>query len=135
MLLKNTCERIHLIKKLPAISLQASKFTKNELLPHLFQGFQLDSKLLFIVLFLGIISWKDVLCFNGGISFSNGVGRVLFRMEGAPFFSFGWGQKKIVIWGGEGHLPPMLSPFQLWETPGYWHIIPDPSTFPEEFHH
>ena len=29
---KNTCEGVHLIVKLPAISLQASKFTKNELL-------------------------------------------------------------------------------------------------------
>ena len=33
MLLKNTCEGVHLIVKLPAINLQASKFTKNEL-PH-----------------------------------------------------------------------------------------------------
>ena len=32
MLSKNTCEGAHLIVKLPAISLQASKFTKNELL-------------------------------------------------------------------------------------------------------
>ena len=32
MLLKNTCEGVHLIVKLPAISLQACKFTKNELL-------------------------------------------------------------------------------------------------------
>ena len=32
MLLKNTCEGIHLIVKLPAISLEACKFTKNELL-------------------------------------------------------------------------------------------------------
>ena len=32
MLLKNTCEGVHLIIKLPAISLQACKFTKNELL-------------------------------------------------------------------------------------------------------
>ena len=32
MLLKNACERVHLIVKLPAISLQASKLTKNELL-------------------------------------------------------------------------------------------------------
>ena len=30
-LLKNTCEGVHLILKLPAISLQACKFTKNEL--------------------------------------------------------------------------------------------------------
>ena len=32
MLSKNICEGVHLIVKLPAISLQASKFTKNELL-------------------------------------------------------------------------------------------------------
>ena len=32
MLLKNTCEGVHLIVKLPATSLQACKFTKNELL-------------------------------------------------------------------------------------------------------
>ena len=32
MLSKNTCQGVHLIKKLPAISLQDSKFTKNELL-------------------------------------------------------------------------------------------------------
>ena len=32
MLSKNTCEGVHLIVKLPAISLQACKFTKNELL-------------------------------------------------------------------------------------------------------
>ena len=32
MLLKNTCEGVHLIVKLLAISLQASKFTKNEFL-------------------------------------------------------------------------------------------------------
>ena len=29
---KNTCEGVHLIVKLPAINLQACKFTKNELL-------------------------------------------------------------------------------------------------------
>ena len=32
MLLKNTCQGVHLLVKLPAISLQACKFTKNELL-------------------------------------------------------------------------------------------------------
>ena len=32
ILSKNTCEVVHLIKKLPTISLEASKFTKNELL-------------------------------------------------------------------------------------------------------
>ena len=32
ILSKNTCEGVHLIVKLSAISLHASKFTKNELL-------------------------------------------------------------------------------------------------------
>ena len=39
MLPKNTCERVHLIVELPAISMQACKFTKNELLHTYFQGF------------------------------------------------------------------------------------------------
>ena len=41
-LLKNTCEEVHLLVKLPAISLQACKFTKNELffihIFHIFDG-------------------------------------------------------------------------------------------------
>ena len=32
MLSKNTCEEVHFILKLPAISMQACKFTRNELL-------------------------------------------------------------------------------------------------------
>ena len=32
LLLKNICEGVHLLVKLPAIGLQACKFTKNELL-------------------------------------------------------------------------------------------------------
>ena len=39
MLLKITCEGVHLIVKLLAISLQASKCTQNELLYTYFQGF------------------------------------------------------------------------------------------------
>ena len=31
ILLKNICEGVHMLVKLPAISLQACKFTKNEL--------------------------------------------------------------------------------------------------------
>ena len=83
MLLKNTCEGSHLIVKLPAISLQASKFTKNELLQTYFSRILARFKLLF-VLFLGIISWKGVSCFNGESCFS----------------------KKIVRWGGNPHAPP-----------------------------
>ena len=32
MVVKNTCEGVHLLVKLPAVSLQPCKFTKNELL-------------------------------------------------------------------------------------------------------
>ena len=64
MLSKNTGEGVHLIVKLPAINLQACKFTKNELLHTYFQGFQLEFKLLFIVLFLEISSWKVVSRFH-----------------------------------------------------------------------
>ena len=39
MLSKNTCEGVHLTVKLPAISLQACKFTKNELLHTHFSRF------------------------------------------------------------------------------------------------
>ena len=45
-------------------SLQSCKFTKNELPETYFQGFQLAFKLLFIVLFLGIISWKSAITKN-----------------------------------------------------------------------
>ena len=61
---KNNCEGVHLIVvKLPAISLQACKFKMNFFT---LQGFQLDFKLLIIVLFLGIISRKSASRFNGG---------------------------------------------------------------------
>ena len=60
--------------KLLAISLQACKFTKNERLHTFFQGFQLDFKLLFIVLFLGIISWKGASHLSGeGLFFRGGL--------------------------------------------------------------
>ena len=49
MLLKNTCERVYLLVKLLAISLQACKFTKNEILQIYFSRI-LDFKLLIIVL-------------------------------------------------------------------------------------
>ena len=75
MLSKNTGEGVHLIKKLPAVSLQASKFTKNELLDTSFS--RILARFLFIVLFLGIISWKGVSCFNGGGS--------VFQMGGLHF--------------------------------------------------
>ena len=39
LLSKKTCKRVHLIGKLPAISLQACKFTKMNFFTHIFQGF------------------------------------------------------------------------------------------------
>ena len=80
ILSKNTCEGIHLIVKLPAISLQACKFTKINFITHIFQGFLLDFKLFFIVLFLGIISWKGASLFSGG-----GGGGLFFRWGGLHF--------------------------------------------------
>ena len=38
---------------------------------HIFQEFSLDFKLLFIVLFVGIISWKGVSRFNEGVCYSD----------------------------------------------------------------
>ena len=70
-----------MIVKLPVIILQACKFTKNELLHTHFSRILARFKLLFIVLFLGIMSWKDASRFNGG--------RGLFLRWGASFLSGG----------------------------------------------
>ena len=51
MLSKNTCEGVHLIVKLPAISLEACKFTKNELLHAYFSRILARFYLLFICAF------------------------------------------------------------------------------------
>ena len=51
---------------------------------HIFEGFYLDFKLLFIVLFLGIISWKVVSRFNGGEG-------LFFRWNLASFLRGGGG--------------------------------------------
>ena len=85
MLLKNTCEGVYLIVKLPAISLQACKFTKMNFFTHILQGFLLDFKLLFIVLFLEIISWKGASFFSGEWGcFSDGGGGFIFKWEVHP---------------------------------------------------
>ena len=98
MLSKNTGEGVHLIKKLPAVSLQASKFTKNELLDTSFS--RILARFLFIVLFLGIISWKGVSCFSR---------EGFFQMRGCPmgWHQFWWGgvSKKFVRWGACPHAP------------------------------
>ena len=49
---------------------------------HIFQGLQLDFKLLIIVLFLGIISWKGASRFNRGFVFQ--MGEASFLSGGAP---------------------------------------------------
>ena len=73
---KNTCEGVHLIVKLPAISLQASKFTKNELLHTFFMDF---SQILSYCFFLFIVSWKGASQWEG----------FAFQLGGASFLSEG----------------------------------------------
>ena len=72
MLSKNTCDGVHLIVKLLVISLQACKFIKNEFLHTYFWRILARFKLLFIVLFPEIISWKGTLRFSGEVCFSDG---------------------------------------------------------------
>ena len=69
MLWKKSCEGVRLLVKLPAISLQLLKMN---FFTHIFHRFWPDFKILFIVLFLGIISWKVTSRFNGGVCFSDG---------------------------------------------------------------
>ena len=82
ILSKNTCEGVHLTVKLLPISLKACKCT------HIFQGFWLAFKLLFI-------SWKGVLCFNGG-----GGGGVVFQMKGFIFKWRGAPWASVLVGGG-----------------------------------
>ena len=100
MLSKNTCDEVHLIVKLPAIILKASKFTKKKLLhTHFSRILARFYKLLFIVLFLGIISWKGVLCFNGGrASFLSRGGRGGAPWRASVLAGGGGVSKKIVRW-------------------------------------
>ena len=83
---------------------------------HIFEGFQLDFKLLFILLFLGIISQKGALRFNRGAGGVFEMRGFIFKSEGGvPHeggISFNGGfSKKIVGWVG-AHAPPP----PLWET-------------------
>ena len=81
-LTNNACEGVHWIVKLPAISLQACKFTKYELL-HTYLS-RILATLLFIALFLGIISCRCVSCFNRkGAVFQMG-GAFIFKRGGMP---------------------------------------------------
>ena len=55
------------------VAYKPANLLKMNFFTYISQGFQLDIKLLFIVLFLGIISWKGVSRFNrGGDCFSVG---------------------------------------------------------------
>ena len=58
-----------------------------------------------------------------------------FSDGGGSIFQFWLGLEKNCNMGGGGAPPPHALPLPTMGTPGYWHIIPDPSTFPEEFHH
>ena len=66
---------------------------------HTFQGFELDFKLLFIVIFLGIISWK---------------GASRFKTEGEGLFSdggdfiFKWGVHPVGVISFDAPLPPTM---------------------------
>ena len=89
---------------------------------HIFQGIQLDFKLLFFVLFfLGIVLWKGVSRFNGE--------GVVFQMGGGFIFRWActsWGRvsKKIVGWGWPTSLcpPTMGKPLLCPLTMGYIYI-------------
>ena len=71
MLLKNTYEGVQLIVKLPTISLQASKFTKNELLHTYFSRILARFQVTIYCFSLGIVSWKGASLFNReGLLFS-----------------------------------------------------------------
>ena len=70
---------------------------------HIFEGFYLDFKLLFNVLFLGIISWKGTSRFNGNGSDGRAsfLGRGGASLWGIDFDPEG-GSKNIVM--GDTHL-------------------------------
>ena len=115
MLLENTCKGVHLIVKLPAISLQASKFTKNEPLHTCFKDF---SQIL-----IGIYCAFSRNHFMEGC-FMFQQGGLFFRWQGLHFeggrrcpmgghCGFWWGggggSKKIVRWGrGFPHAPSTM---------------------------
>ena len=131
MLSKNTCEGVHLIVKLLAISLQACKFTKMNFFTHVFEGFWLDFKL-FFVLFLEIISWKGGCfmsqsrgvwggghCFSDrGISFLCGGGRGRVPHRGASVLMGERVFEKNCWTRGGGPSPPCTSTV---ENPGGLH--------------
>ena len=107
---KNTCEGVHLIVKLPTVSLQASKFTKNELLHTFFKGL---SQILsyYIVCFFQESFHGRVLHFSvRGFAFQMGG---FFSKWGSIDFDGGRFSKKVV---GQGGAPPLHAPTPLWEN-------------------
>ena len=114
MLSKNTCDGVYLIVKLLAISLKACKFTKKELLH---TEFQLDFKLLFIVLFLGIISLKNTSGFNG-VGFAFQMGGFIFKW-GCPVGGIGLDvvfSVKFAGWDPHAPCPTPAYYGKLWES-------------------
>ena len=77
--------------------------------PYIFEGFQLDFKLLFIVLFLGIILWIGASCFNEVICFQMvGLHFQVGLPHGGALVLMGEGGSKKNHMNGGG-CPPCLS--------------------------
>ena len=72
MLSKTACEGIHLILKLLAISLQASKFAKNELLHTYFSGILARFEVIIYCTFSSGLFLSGGRCPMGGIGFRGG---------------------------------------------------------------
>ena len=101
MLSKNTCEGVHLIVKLPAICLQACKFTYCAyLLCFFLESFH--GRVLHVSIGRGV-------CFSDGWGFIFKCGWV---PHGGHQFLMGWISKKNCWIGGGAPMPPL----PLWET-------------------
>ena len=82
MLLKNTCERVHLIVKLPAIRLQVSKFTKNDLLHTYFSRILARFYIIIYCAFSENHFMEGCFMFQWGIVFQKE--GFIFKWRGAP---------------------------------------------------
>ena len=114
---KNTCEEVHFILKLPAISMQACKFTRNELLRTYFSRILARFQVIIYCAFTRnhfmeghfAFQWRGVVFqMEGGASFLSGVcapwGGIAFDVEG------GGVQKKLNGGGGGGGGAPPHAP-------------------------
>ena len=97
MLLKNTCEWVHLLVKVPAISLQACKFTKNELVHAYFLRILARFYVIIYCAFSRNHFIEGAFTFQWGACFSDG-GFIFNPQESIGFD--GGRFKKIVGWGG-----------------------------------